>query len=419
MPAPGRRWQAALIVVLFFVAVAAAAFTGWWYARESPPHQGPIVLISADNLAANRLTPYGGSGPGHTRDRCPRHRRCGVRSRVRALASDAAVARLDSLRPAALRARRSRRCRLCDEGRCADARRAAAETAASTPAPRSRPSCCGPSPASRKASRSSTPNCRSTRTATCRRPRATRRRRLKRRSAGCARRMTSAILLFVQVDEAGGRRGRGRVVQELKDRDLYDEATIFLVGDHGDEQAVPSLADTSLHVPLIVKQPDSEGAGRRVVAPVQHIDLLPTILDLVRAPIPSGIRGRSLRSVLDDEDATVPEQPIYAESLAAHFRLGGHAVYGLTSGARRLDSRRARRALRPRDRRAVAAARHGGRHAAARGARSARGRAAAFREAASNRTSRRGRALRRSDTCPTSGWCRQRRWPSSRTCRQS
>jgi tetratricopeptide (TPR) repeat protein len=144
------------------------------------------------------------------------------------------------------------------------------------------------------------------------------------------------FLLFVQVDDRAADEAVGRVVRELKDRGLYDDATIFLVGDHGEDQATPPLADTSLHVPLIVKQPDSDGAGRRVVAPVQHIDLLPTILDLVRAPIPSGIRGRSLRPTLDDEDATVPEQPIYAESLAAYFRLGGHAVYALTSGARRL-----------------------------------------------------------------------------------
>ena len=48
MAASGRRWQAVLIVVLFLAAVVAAAFTGWRYARESPPHQGPIIIISAD-----------------------------------------------------------------------------------------------------------------------------------------------------------------------------------------------------------------------------------------------------------------------------------------------------------------------------------------------------------------------------------
>ena len=58
MPAARRRWQATVIISLFFVAVVAAAGTGWWYARESPPHQGPIVLIAVDSLQARQLRPY-------------------------------------------------------------------------------------------------------------------------------------------------------------------------------------------------------------------------------------------------------------------------------------------------------------------------------------------------------------------------
>ena len=47
-----RSWQVTLILTLFFIAVAGAAGIGWWYARESPPHQGPIVLITVDGLPA-------------------------------------------------------------------------------------------------------------------------------------------------------------------------------------------------------------------------------------------------------------------------------------------------------------------------------------------------------------------------------
>ena len=54
MPAARKRWQATLIITLFLLAVAGAAFTGWRFARESPPHQGPIVLITADGLRADR-----------------------------------------------------------------------------------------------------------------------------------------------------------------------------------------------------------------------------------------------------------------------------------------------------------------------------------------------------------------------------
>ncbi len=335
MPAPGRRWQAVLIVVLFFVAVAAAAFTGWQYARESPPHQGPIVLISADNLPADRLSPYGGAGTetpaidalagdGVVFDRAYAHSPQTLPSHASILSGqlpfehgvrdDAGFAMKEEARTLAELLRN----RGFNTGAAVSTFLLRRESGvaqgfsffdAELPA---HPGDGGPVTARDSA-----------------------------QTIDAAERWMrmqddQRFLLFVQVDDTAADEAVARVVQELKERDLYDKATIFLVGDHGDEQAVPSLADTSLHVPLIVKQPDSEGAGRRVVAPVQHIDLLPTILDLVRAPIPSGIRGRSLRSTLDDEDATVPEQPIYAESLAAYFRLGGHAVYGLTIGARRL-----------------------------------------------------------------------------------
>src|SRR5215510_14902357 len=54
-----RRWRAAVIIALFFVAVTGAAAVGWWYARESPPHQGPILLVSIDGVPASDLSAYG------------------------------------------------------------------------------------------------------------------------------------------------------------------------------------------------------------------------------------------------------------------------------------------------------------------------------------------------------------------------
>src|SRR5678809_250746 len=54
-----RRWHAAIIITLFFAAVAGSAAVGWWYARESPAHQGPILLISIGGLPATELASYG------------------------------------------------------------------------------------------------------------------------------------------------------------------------------------------------------------------------------------------------------------------------------------------------------------------------------------------------------------------------
>jgi tetratricopeptide (TPR) repeat protein len=117
----------------------------------------------------------------------------------------------------------------------------------------------------------------------------------------------------------------GRLVQYLKAHQLYDRSTILLVSDHGQglgdhgEQGHGLLAyDESLHVPLIIKAPAGEGARRHVGVPVQLIDIVPTILDLAKAPGAGGLRGRSLTALISG--GSIQDAPIYAESLFGDYR---------------------------------------------------------------------------------------------------
>ena len=142
--------------------------------------------------------------------------------------------------------------------------------------------------------------------------------------------------LFLQVDARSADAVVGRLVEELKRTKRYNDSTIIFTADHGDPSSGVTLDDQSLHVPLIIKQPGEAGAGRRVPLPVQHIDLLPTLLDVVRAPMPSGLRGRSLRTILDKTSGFVPDQPIYAELLAPLYRFGGQPVFALSNASYRL-----------------------------------------------------------------------------------
>ena len=333
MSSPGRRrWRASLIIALFVLAVAASASVGWWYARESPPHQGPIVLISADNLAADGLAAYAASAP--------------ARPAIDALAADGVVFdRAYAQSPLTLPAHASLFSGQlpAQHGVRDDAGFAIKEeTRTLAELMRNRGFNTGAAVSTFLLRRASgvaqgfsffdaeLPD-----KADGEGPVATRD---AAQTVDAAERWLKTqdgqrFMLFVQVDDAAADDAVGRLVADLKARGLYDTATIVLMGDHGNDSA--SLSDAALHVPLIVKQPENEGAGRRVASPVQQIDLLPTILDLVRAPIPSGIQGRSLRPVLDDEDGTVRDQPIFSESLAGYFRLGCNPAYALTSGMRR------------------------------------------------------------------------------------
>lgn len=89
------------------------------------------------------------------------------------------------------------------------------------------------------------------------------------------------------------------------------------------------LYRATTHVPLIIKMPvrlpGSQG-GRRVTAPVQHIDLAPTILAMVGG---AGLQGRSLLPVLDNSGSLAPAN-IYAESLSPRYHFGWSELYALS-----------------------------------------------------------------------------------------
>jgi arylsulfatase A-like enzyme/Tfp pilus assembly protein PilF len=128
----------------------------------------------------------------------------------------------------------------------------------------------------------------------------------------------------------------GRFVHYLKARQLYDRAAIVLVsdhgeglGDHGEQEHGLFVYDEAIHVPLIIKQPENIGAGRRVDDVVQHLDLVPTILDYVKAPIPGNLHGRSLGPLLRST-GHLPEQAVYAEALYGRYHFGWSELTALT-----------------------------------------------------------------------------------------
>jgi choline-sulfatase len=130
----------------------------------------------------------------------------------------------------------------------------------------------------------------------------------------------------------------GGLVKYLKSHQLYDRSTIVLLsdhgeglGDHGEQEHGLFVYDEAIHVPLIIKQESNVNSGRRVADLVQHIDLVPTILDLVKAPVPGGLRGRSLKPLLDGTAPSEPA-PVYSESWYGRNHFGWSELTALTDG---------------------------------------------------------------------------------------
>lgn len=85
----------------------------------------------------------------------------------------------------------------------------------------------------------------------------------------------------------------GKIINELKKLDLYDNSIIIVTADHGESLGENNyyfshgefLYDPSIKVPLIIKYPKSLIKDQKINEIVRSIDIMPTILDLV------GIKG--------------------------------------------------------------------------------------------------------------------------------
>lgn len=93
----------------------------------------------------------------------------------------------------------------------------------------------------------------------------------------------------------------GALVAELKRRGLYDDLTIVITSDHGEEFHEhggfwhgTTLYDEQLRVPLLVKLPGNELGGSVVRHWVQSIDIMPSLLQRAGVAIPDGVQGHDL-----------------------------------------------------------------------------------------------------------------------------
>ena len=134
----------------------------------------------------------------------------------------------------------------------------------------------------------------------------------------------------------------GLLFGELEKRQLMDKTLIILTGDHGE-----SLGDhgetfhgyfaynTTLWVPLIISAPGVKAA--RVKDYVSHVDIFPTVCDLLGQEKPASLQGDSLLPFLRGK--TKKPRPIYFEALEAYLNRGWAPLRGvIENGKKYIDS---------------------------------------------------------------------------------
>src|SRR5688572_14320981 len=96
----------------------------------------------------------------------------------------------------------------------------------------------------------------------------------------------------------------GKILTELETLGLADNTIVVFTSDHGDQMAAHRLwhktfmLQESVRVPYLIRFPGA--SGRLVKDPVSHIDIVPTILDLMGARASSSLPGQSLMPLLKD-----------------------------------------------------------------------------------------------------------------------
>jgi len=96
----------------------------------------------------------------------------------------------------------------------------------------------------------------------------------------------------------------GDLVGMLRDRGVLDQTLFIVTSDHGENLGDHHIVghrfcvyQTLLRIPLIFRYPKAFPGGLRVKEPVSMIDVVPTLMQVVRpqgVPLPPGLLGRSL-----------------------------------------------------------------------------------------------------------------------------
>jgi arylsulfatase A-like enzyme/tetratricopeptide (TPR) repeat protein len=132
----------------------------------------------------------------------------------------------------------------------------------------------------------------------------------------------------------------GRIIEALRRKGLLGRTLIVLAGDHGESLGEKGeinhgifLYDATMKVPLVLSVPGDLPGGMVVGARVRLIDVMPTILDMLKIPVNSEVQGESLLPFIEGkkkEDLTC-----YLETFYPRETFGWSELIGLVEGDRK------------------------------------------------------------------------------------
>jgi arylsulfatase A-like enzyme len=152
-----------------------------------------------------------------------------------------------------------------------------------------------------------------------------------RATAWLSRNVQGPFFLWVQIPDpgvatratyngaiAGSDASVGKLLSALRAGKVFDDSLIVITSDHGaslgahgEDNSGLFLYDETVHVPLFLKLPKNQDAGKRVHAKVALVDIAPTILEVAGVAIPSQMQGQSLIRIAK---GNAQEQSVYSRN---------------------------------------------------------------------------------------------------------
>jgi lipoteichoic acid synthase len=124
------------------------------------------------------------------------------------------------------------------------------------------------------------------------------------------------------------------LIQQYKDLGLYDNTIFVVYGDHGEAFGEHDLKqhdnvpyEEGLRIPLLVHHPQRFQSGEHVRTPVNHLDILPTVLDLLGYRVEGGDYPGSSLLGPPPEDRTLMASCWYDEECLASIEGDEKYIY--------------------------------------------------------------------------------------------
>jgi arylsulfatase A-like enzyme len=125
-----------------------------------------------------------------------------------------------------------------------------------------------------------------------------------------------------------------RIVKKLREMKIYDNSIIIITSDHGEcfgEHGFLVHGHTPyeelIHVPLIIKFPYNKYGGKNYEQIVRHVDIVPTILDILNLKNKSEFQGISLIPIIEGKNITLDAYSWSKEAISLREKSYKYILY--------------------------------------------------------------------------------------------